>query len=95
MDESSNWVPASDVFRPNRNGAVVPPPDSFLAAYRSSIGVTRTFCKRCGTNLTYSRVPMQGWPGLLEVLMGTIDRGDLEREELRPERHLWWEMGIG
>lgn len=27
--------------------------------------------------------------------MGTIDREDLEREELRPERHVWWDMGIG
>lgn len=33
---------------------------------------------------------------MMDVLMGTIDREDLEREEgVRPERQLWWDMGIG
>lgn len=37
----------------------------------------------------------EGWPQMLDILMGTIDRKDLEREELRPERHVWWDKGIG
>ena len=89
-------MPASDVLRPGSNGVVVTPPDSFLAAYRSSRGVTRMFCKRCGTNVSCSRYPMpEGWPETLDILMGTIDREDLEREELRPERHIFWDKGIG
>lgn len=36
----------------------------------------------------------EGWPEMLDILMGTIDREDLERAELRPERHVWWEKGI-
>ena len=37
----------------------------------------------------------EGWPEMLDILMGTIDREDLEREELRVERHVWWDKGIG
>ena len=98
-DDKLDWLPASEIFPPNNksnNGSVVvPPPNSFLGAYMASEGVTRTFCKRCGTNITYSRHPMpKEWPEMLAILMGTIDREDLERAELRPERHLWWEKGI-
>lgn len=92
-DAELTWMPATDVFQPN--SVLVPPKDSFLAAYKPSKGVTRTFCARCGTNVTYSRHPMpEGWPEMLDILMGTIDREDLERPELRPERHVWWEKGI-
>ena len=31
---------------------------------------------------------------MLDILTGTIDREDLQRAELRPERHVWWEKGI-
>ena len=93
QDAQLTWIPAPEVFRPN--GVFAPPPDSFLTAYKPSEGVTRTFCARCGTNVTYSRHPMpEGWPAMLDILMGTIDRADLERVELRPERHVWWEKGI-
>ena len=34
------------------------------------------------------------WPEILDILMGTIDWENLERVELRPERHVWWEKGI-
>ena len=27
--------------------------------------------------------------------MGTIDREELETLALRPERHVWWDKGIG
>ena len=36
----------------------------------------------------------EGWPDMLDILMGTIDREDLENPDLRPERHVWWEKGI-
>lgn len=93
-DAERHWVPATELFKPSR--VFEPPADSFLTYYKPSQGVTRTFCARCGTNVTYSRHPMpEGWPQMLDILMGTIDREDLEREELRPERHVWWDMGIG
>lgn len=92
-DSELPWIPATDVFQPK--SVLVPPEDSFLAAYSPSEGVTRTFCARCGTNITYSRHPMpEGWPEMLDILMGSLDREDLERPELKPERHLWWAKGI-
>lgn len=93
-DAERHWVPATELFKPSC--VFEPPADSFLTYYKPSQGVTRTFCARCGTNVTYCRHPMpEGWPQMLDILMGTIDREDLEREELRPERHVWWDMGIG
>ncbi|MCJ1251962.1 hypothetical protein MMC30_009200 [Trapelia coarctata] len=70
------YLPASEVFT---NGPASR--DSFLAFYRSSGGVLRTFCGRCGTGLS------RGWWGggnsgeggeVLSLLVGTVDRGDLE-----------------
>ena len=93
-DAERKWVPARDVFKPSN--VLTAPSDSFLTSYKPSEGVTRTFCERCGTNMTYSRHPMpESWPEMLDILMGTVDREDLEKDELRPERHVWWEKGIG
>lgn len=92
-DAELAWKPAAEVFRPD--GVLSAPKDSFLAAYNPSKGVTRTFCGRCGTNVSYSRHPMPaGWPELLGILLGTIDREDLTKAELRPERHVYWDEGI-
>ena len=30
---------------------------------------------------------------MLDVVLGSVDREDLEREALRPERQLWWDLG--
>lgn len=93
-DSERHWIPAAAVFQPS--STIEPPGDSFFAFYKPSEYVTRTFCARCGTNVTYSRHPMpEGWPQMLDVLMGTIDREALESEELRMERHVWWDKGIG
>lgn len=84
------WLPASEIFAPS-----TPPADSSLATYQPSAGVARTFCSRCGTNLTYTRHPMPaGWPAVVDILLGTVDRGDLENDALAPERHVWWDKGI-
>jgi hypothetical protein len=39
--------------------------------FHSSPGVTRTFCGRCGTPLTYQG---ERWPGEVHVLIGSMDR---------------------
>ena len=36
----------------------------------------------------------EGWPDMLDVVLGTIDREDLDGEALKPERHLWLDCGI-
>ncbi|MCJ1244329.1 hypothetical protein MMC30_001527 [Trapelia coarctata] len=85
------WVPASAVFKPSPEAS-----DTFLAGYNSSEGRTRFFCGRCGTHLAYAAKPMpEGWPDMLDIVLGTFDRGDLETGWLEPERHLWWDYGVG
>ncbi|MCJ1476366.1 hypothetical protein MMC13_005032 [Lambiella insularis] len=85
------WRPAAEVFQPGPASS-----ETFLTSYHSSEGVTRTFCGRCGTNLTYARHPMpHGWPAMLDIVLGTVDREDLEGEWMQPERHCWWDRGIG
>ncbi len=48
---------------------------SYLAGtpvrFHSSPGVTRSFCGRCGTPLTYEGAR---WPGEVHVLVGTLER---------------------
>jgi hypothetical protein len=44
------------------------------ATFASSPGVTRSFCGRCGTPLTYQG---ERWPGEVHVLVGTLDRPDM------------------
>ena len=39
--------------------------------FASSPGVTRSFCGRCGSPLTYEGAR---WPGEVHVLIGTLDR---------------------
>lgn len=69
---------------------------SFIAGqptrFHSSPGVTRTFCPRCGTPLTYEG---DRWPGEVHVLVGSMDRpehfppkGDAFVEEKLPWLHL-------
>lgn len=83
------WLSACEIFRP---GTVSE--DSFLTFYESSEGRRRSFCGRCGTNIAYTIFPMlEGWPEMLDVVLGTADRECLENNDLSPERHLWWDCG--
>jgi len=89
-DES--WIPAITRFHEN--------PDSekyWLKFYQSSERATRSFCGKCGTNLTYSISPSMGdgWPDLFDVLLGTIDKADVEKDWMAPDRHCWVECEIG
>ena len=57
------------------------------AVYKSSPKVTRTFCGKCGTALTYQRADM---PGSIDVTLGSMD----EPETLMPEDHTWTESRL-
>lgn len=84
------WVSATTVFKPAPEIT-----DTFLASYKSSEGRTRFFCGRCGTHLAYSINPApEGWPDVLDIMLGTFDRSDLESGGLEPERHIRWDCGI-
>ena len=84
------WLPAEEVFQPGPTSS-----DSFLTFYESSEGRRRSFCGRYGTNVAYSIFPMlEGWPKMLDIVLGTVDRQDLDTDALAPERQLWWDCGI-
>jgi len=90
-EERTEWLPAEQIFTPSEISE-----DSFLTFYQSSENRRRSFCGRCGTSVSYAALPMpEGWPDMLDIVMGTVDRGDLEGEALRPERMLWWDYGVG
>jgi hypothetical protein len=54
------------------------------AEYRSSAGVSRTFCDRCGTSLTYQH---DGNLDSIDVTAASLDLPD----EFPPARHVWLE----
>jgi hypothetical protein len=72
---------------------------TYLGHYMSSKDVHRCFCARCGTSVLYSfmgdRGPSWTLGTVVDIALGTLDKQDLEREGVRPDRHLWWNHGIG
>jgi len=53
-----------------------------LALFHSSPPVTRGFCRRCGTSLTYAH---EARPGDLDIAIATFDDPGL----VKPEFHVW------
>ncbi len=87
---SKGWHPAADIFAPGTASE-----STFLTFYESSEGRRRSFCGRCGTNLAYAIFPTpEGWPDMLDVVLGTVGREHLEGHHLAPERQLWWDCGV-
>ncbi|KAK2783648.1 hypothetical protein FQN53_009100 [Emmonsiellopsis sp. PD_33] len=67
---------------------------TFMVHYASSQSVWRTFCSRCGTNISFVAYEEEGVETLMDLGIGTLDDEDLEKVGM-PERHLWWNSGIG
>ena len=86
-----SWSPAAEVFQPGPSSK-----DSYLTFHRSSKEVTRSFCGRCGTHLGYRHdgFTRMGFPDMLDIMLGSVDRKDLDADNLAPERHLWVGCGI-
>lgn len=85
------WTPAAALFPPSTQDRS----DTYLQFYASSEDRTRCFCARCGTMIGYSVHPMpEGWPEILDLWTGTVDREDLEREWLVPGRHVQLDFEI-
>ena len=57
------------------------------ASYASSRHVLRTFCRQCGTPLTYRRLDL---PDSVDVTLGSMD----DPEMLKPEDHTWTERQL-
>jgi hypothetical protein len=53
-----------------------------LTIYQSSPNVSRGFCRRCGTSLTYKNSER---PGELDITLASLD----EAAALVPVRHIW------
>lgn len=53
-----------------------------LARFHSSPPVTRGFCRRCGTSVTYAH---EGRPGELDIAIATFD----DPGDIKPEFHIW------
>lgn len=58
-----------------------------LQIYRSSLGVERGFCARCGTTLSYCH---EAAPEEIDLTVATLDNPDC----LRPEDHTWTEQRV-
>ena len=95
VDSERDWVFAGDVFD-FRNPALK---DLHLTVYKSTTGRSRWFCSRCGTMVAYSVdpgiiPPEWEWPTMLDIWLGSVDREDLEKDYMSPERMLWCEKGV-
>lgn len=53
-----------------------------LVVHHSSPGVSRGFCRRCGSSLTYAN---KNRPGEIDITLATLD----DPEVLRPTCHIW------
>lgn len=84
------WLPIDSLFYPGPLSSKY-----WLRFYNSSERTTRSFCGRCGTNLTYSaKNPPNGFPVIFDVLLGTLNRADLEKDWMSPDRHCWVDCEI-
>ncbi|MGB2833587.1 MAG: GFA family protein [Methylotenera sp.] len=52
------------------------------ASYESSLGVLRTFCKKCGTSLTYQQLEA---PHMIDVTIASFDQPAV----FAPEEEIW------
>ncbi len=69
--------------------------EALIARYRSSPGVERTFCSRCGSTLQFISAKL---PGVVDVALGALD----DDPGVRPTHHIfvaskapWFEITDG
>jgi hypothetical protein len=91
-DEEQIWIDGIEILNNEDIGTAKNLP---LKWYQSSENKFRGFCENCGTSLCYRRTGLkESWPDMVDILLGTVDRVDLEKDWLKPEAELWWDMGI-
>lgn len=74
----------------------LPSLEGFLTHYQSSPDTWRTFCTKCGTNMSYVCLTDRGsgkFP-MMDITLGSLDRESLEQPGVRPDRHFWYKYGI-
>jgi hypothetical protein len=69
------------------------PPSTFVSRFSCTDRATRSFCSRCGTNLTYvSHKRLDTAAAFVDVTVGSLDPNSLEMA--KPDRHGWWDSGV-
>jgi len=68
---------------------------SVFGHYKSSPEVSRYFCNRCGTNLIFVNEKQRVETLEMDIVLGTLDKEGLEMEGMRPDRHIYWDYGVG
>lgn len=92
VGSNQEWHPAENIFRHFTSTAH--DSNSYLGAYLSSGNANRYFCSRCGTHLGFRKFPNNEVEPIMDLVLGSVDRHDLDKEYMLPERHLWWSVGI-
>jgi len=79
--------------------AVGPPQDgqrlasTCVTRFNCTDRATRTFCSRCGTNLSYLSHKHIGTPmSAVDITVGSLDLESLKLAQ--PDRHGWWDFGV-
>ena len=100
QDEAESRITPASALETLRPGAGLLE-TTYLSHFSSSKDVHRTFCGRCGTNLTYhdsgddEMAAEDKWGPNFDVALGTLDKESAEMEGVRPTRQGWHEYGIG
>lgn len=95
VDADREWMTASEVLDFNNLAGK----NWYLNAYNSSPNGSRWFCSRCDTQFAYSVgegvVPWEwGWPPMVDLWLGTVDREATEKDYMHPERMVYREKGV-
>ncbi|KAJ9602631.1 hypothetical protein H2200_012824 [Cladophialophora chaetospira] len=66
---------------------------TFVSWFNCTERATRSFCSRCGTNLSYVSHKYLGTPmAFVDIAVGSLDAESLEMA--KPDRHGWWDFGV-
>ncbi|KAH9209942.1 Mss4-like protein [Leptodontidium sp. 2 PMI_412] len=75
------------------------PASMAVTNYVSSPGIVRSFCGRCGTNLSFVNLERDmggdGKVATVDIVLGSLDGESFDAEGVRPDRHLYWDSGVG
>ncbi|ETN44982.1 uncharacterized protein HMPREF1541_09858 [Cyphellophora europaea CBS 101466] len=86
--------PRHDTSPPPAKNSTNDENETYVQQYAASPRALRSFCGRCGTNLTYYNLDRHDTPAaFVDVTVGSLDDGSLA--VVRPERHGWWDSGFG
>ena len=66
---------------------------TFVSRFSCTDRATRSFCSRCGTNLSYVSHKYFDTPmAIVDIAVGSLDPDSLDMT--RPDRHGWWDFGV-